>query len=89
MTTIILSLPKQIVLVILGYPSTRDDKGATAAKVVSTTGFMIVTVWGTFWLKKQLRMAKDLIQAERNEELSDEIRKQVRLATEQLEKLSP
>lgn len=86
MATIIISLPKQIVLVILGFPSTKDDKGAMAAKGIAVTGFIIVTIWGTLWLRGKLRLAKDAIQAERNEVLSDEIRRQVKLATEQLEK---
>lgn len=60
-----------------------------AAKGISATGFIIITIWGTLWLRGKLRLAKDAIQAERNEELSDEIRKQVRLAAEQLEKDIP
>lgn len=83
-----ISLPKQIVLVILGYPSTKDNKGATVAKIIAISGFVIVTIWGTFWLRRQLRIAKDAIQAERNEALAEELRKQVRLAAEQLEKTS-
>lgn len=84
--TIIISLPKQIVLVVLGYPSTQEEKGAIAAKVVAISFFIIVTIWGTVWLRQRLRMAKDAIRAERNEALSEEIRKQVRLAKEQLVK---
>ena len=57
-----------------------------AAKGIAVTGFIIVTIWGTLWLRGKLRLAKDAIQAERNEVLSDEIRRQVKLATEQLEK---
>lgn len=84
MFTIILSLPKQIVFVILGYPSTKDDKGATAAKIVAISGLILVTIWGTIWLRRNLRIAKDAIRAERNESLSREITKQVEaLAAEQ------
>lgn len=77
MITIILSLPKQIVFVILGYPATKDDRGAVAAKVIAVTGLLVVTILGTVWLRRQIRFAKDAIRAERNEELSAEIRKQV------------
>lgn len=86
MLSLILSLPKQIVFVILGYPANKDDKAAIAAKAIAISGLVIVTIWGTLWLRRQLRSAKDAIGAERDEKLSAEIRKQVK-AVEKMEKV--
>lgn len=43
MTTVILSLPKQIVFVALGSPSTQNAKGAKAGKIVAIAVVVVIT----------------------------------------------
>lgn len=43
MTTVILTLPKQIVFVILGSPSTQNSKGAKAGKIVAIAVVVVIT----------------------------------------------
>lgn len=77
MTTVVLSLPKQIIFVVLGDPSLKDNKGATVAKVVAIIILILITIWGSMWVKRRLQVAKREIQAERDEALMDKTRNYV------------
>lgn len=66
MTTVILSLPKSMVFVALGTPSSENSKGAKYAKVVAIGIVVIVTVFASIWIRKKMAIAIKQIEAERS-----------------------
>lgn len=67
MLTVVLSLPKQIVFVILGDPDYKDVKAVSIAKAIAVVLLIIITIWGTRWVRQRLRVAKRDIRAERDQ----------------------
>jgi len=75
MVTVVLSLPKQILVAFLGYQGAEHNKTMIALKVLAIVFLVLVTIWGTWWLKGELRIAKDAIRAERDNAVMAEVKK--------------
>ncbi|KAK9900402.1 hypothetical protein P389DRAFT_11847 [Cystobasidium minutum MCA 4210] len=70
MLTVVLSLPKQIIFVVLGDPSAKGKTGAKIGKVVAVGVLVIVTLLGTRWISRRIAIAKKEIEAERNADVA-------------------
>jgi len=70
MVSVILSLPKQIIFVVLGDPSSRGKTGARIGKVIAVAILVLITLYGTWWIRKRLLIATKEIEAERNAEVA-------------------
>jgi len=66
MATVILSLPKSMVFVALGSPSSEHSKGAKWGKVVAIGIVVLITVFASWWIRKKMVVATREIEAERN-----------------------
>lgn len=76
MISVILSLPKQIIFVVLGDPSSKGKTGAKIGKVIAVAVLVIVTLFGTRWIRKRLAIATKEIEAERNADVASKQRQQ-------------
>ncbi|KAN0094098.1 hypothetical protein V8E51_017282 [Hyaloscypha variabilis] len=65
MTTVILSLPKSMVFVALGTPSSEGSKGTKYAKVVAIGVVVAITIFASVWIRKKMNIAIKQIEAER------------------------
>lgn len=72
MSTVVLSLPKTMVFVALGTPSSESSKGAKIGKVIAIGIVVAITVWASIWIRKQMAMATKEIEAERALSQGDE-----------------
>lgn len=76
MVSVILSLPKQIIFVVLGDPSSKGKTGAKIGKVIAVAVLVLVTLYGTRWIRKRLVIATREIEAERNADVAAKQRQQ-------------
>lgn len=74
MVTVLISLPKQIIFVILGSPSNQSSQGAKWAKVIAIGVLVIITIAASYWMRKKLAAATAEIEAERGVSRDDEDR---------------
>ncbi|CAN8105041.1 unnamed protein product [Discula destructiva] len=65
MATVILSLPKVIVFVALGTPSSEHSKGARVGKVIAIGVLVVITLFATRWIRQKMAVATQEIGAER------------------------
>ncbi|CZR67892.1 uncharacterized protein PAC_17791 [Phialocephala subalpina] len=65
MATVILSLPKSMVFVALGSPSSKNSKAAKYGKVLAIAVVVIITVFASVWIRKKMAIATREIMAER------------------------
>ncbi|KAJ4388105.1 hypothetical protein N0V93_008710 [Gnomoniopsis smithogilvyi] len=65
MATVIASLPKVIVFVALGTPSSEHSKGARAAKIVAIGIVVVITLFATRWIRQKMAIVTKEIEAER------------------------
>lgn len=70
MVSVILSLPKQIIFVVLGDPSNKGETGAKIGKVIAVGVLVIVTLYGTRWIRGRLAIATREIKAEREADIA-------------------
>lgn len=76
MVSVILSLPKQIIFVVLGDPTSKGKTGAKIGKVIAVAVLVIVTLYGTRWIRKRLLIATKEIEEERNADVLNKQRQQ-------------
>jgi type VI protein secretion system component VasK len=65
MITVILSLPKTLVFVVLGSPGNDKSKAAKWGKVVAIGVVVIITIFASWWIRKKMTVAIKEIEAER------------------------
>jgi len=65
MSTVVLSLPKTIVFVALGTPSSETSTGAKYAKVIAVIVLVAVTLFASRWIRGRMKIAIKEIEAER------------------------
>ncbi|KAF8847179.1 hypothetical protein BDZ45DRAFT_666092 [Acephala macrosclerotiorum] len=65
MTTVVLSLPKSMVFVALGSPSSKNSKAAKYGKVLAIAVVVIITIFASIWIRKKMAIATREIMAER------------------------
>jgi hypothetical protein len=65
MTTVILSLPKSLVFVALGAPSSEGSKGTKVGKVIAIGVVVAITIFASWWIRKKMAIATKEIEAER------------------------
>ncbi|TVY54726.1 Golgi apparatus membrane protein TVP38 [Lachnellula cervina] len=65
MATVILSLPKSMVFVALGSPSSEGSKAAKWGKVVAIGVVVLISVFASWWIRKKMIVATREIKAER------------------------
>ncbi|KAJ4421126.1 hypothetical protein N0V82_003890 [Gnomoniopsis sp. IMI 355080] len=65
MATVIASLPKVIVFVALGTPTSEHSKGAKAGKVVAIGVVVVITLFATRWIRRKMAIVTKEIEAER------------------------
>lgn len=70
MLTVVLSLPKQIIFVVLGDPSSKGKTGAKIGKVIAVGVLVLITLFGTRWIYRRIAIAKKEIEAERNADIA-------------------
>ncbi|KAI9047206.1 hypothetical protein LZ554_008660 [Drepanopeziza brunnea f. sp. 'monogermtubi'] len=70
MATVILSLPKSMVFVALGSPSSQNSKAAKYGKVAAIAIVVIITILASMWIRKKMTVATRNIMAERGIALS-------------------
>ncbi|KAE8444554.1 hypothetical protein EG329_014478 [Mollisiaceae sp. DMI_Dod_QoI] len=66
MVTVLLSLPKSMVFVALGAPTSKNSKAAKYGKVIAVAVVVAVTVFASIWIRKKMSIATKQIEAERN-----------------------
>lgn len=71
MSTVILSLPKSIVFVALGAPSSENSKGAKVGKVIAIGVLVVVTIFASRWIRQKMAVATREIEAERAAGMGD------------------
>jgi len=72
MVTVILSLPKAMVFVALGTPSSEHSKGGKWAKIIAIAIVVLVTIFASIYIRKKMNIAIKEIEAERNMSQGDE-----------------
>lgn len=72
MTTVILSLPKSLVFVALGSPSSQNSKAAKWGKAAAIFVVVVITLIASVWIRKQMKVATQQIEAERGITHEDE-----------------
>ncbi|KAL2062177.1 hypothetical protein VTL71DRAFT_6443 [Oculimacula yallundae] len=65
MITVILSLPKSVVFVALGSPSSKGSKAAKWGKVAAIAVVVVITIFASMWIRKKMNVATRIILAER------------------------
>lgn len=65
MVTVVLSLPKSMVFVALGSPSSKNSKAAKYGKVVAIAVVVIITLFASIWIRKRMVVATREVMAER------------------------
>ncbi|KAJ5050811.1 uncharacterized protein L3040_002680 [Drepanopeziza brunnea f. sp. 'multigermtubi'] len=65
MATVILSLPKSMVFVALGSPSSKNSKTAKYGKVAAIVIVVIITIFASMWIRKKMTVATRKIMVER------------------------
>ncbi|KAG4431910.1 hypothetical protein IFR05_012609 [Cadophora sp. M221] len=65
MATVVLSLPKSMVFVALGSPSSKNSKAAKWGKVAAIAVVVIITIFASMWIRKKMVVATAAIMAER------------------------
>ncbi|KAH9214077.1 hypothetical protein DL95DRAFT_390027 [Leptodontidium sp. 2 PMI_412] len=65
MATVVLSLPKSMVFVALGSPSSKNSKAAKWGKVAAIAVVVIITIFASMWIRKKMAVATRTIMAER------------------------
>jgi len=65
MITVIISLPKSIVFVVLGTGTGSSTKGAKVGKVVAIGVLVLVTIFASRWIRTRMKVATEAIEAER------------------------
>lgn len=65
MTTVFLSLPKSVVFVALGTPSSEGTKATKYGKVVAIVVVVAITIFASIWIRKKMVIAIKAIEAER------------------------
>ncbi|CZS91704.1 uncharacterized protein RAG0_02220 [Rhynchosporium agropyri] len=65
MITVVLSLPKSLVFVALGSPSSKDSQTAKWGKVAAIAVVVIITIFASLWIRKKMIVATRTIMAER------------------------
>lgn len=76
MISVVLSLPKQIIFVVLGDPSSKGKTGAKIGKVIAVGVLVLITLYGTRWIYQRIVIAKREIEAERNADILAKERQQ-------------
>lgn len=72
MVTVILSLPKSMVFVALGSPSSKNSKAAKYGKVVAIAVVVIITVFASIWIRKKMAIATRQVEQDRGISHGDE-----------------
>jgi len=65
MATVVLSLPKSMVFVALGSPSSEGSSAAKWGKVVAIGVVVLISVFASWWIRKKMIVATREIKAER------------------------
>ncbi|KAH7390081.1 hypothetical protein BKA64DRAFT_725269 [Cadophora sp. MPI-SDFR-AT-0126] len=65
MATVVLSLPKSMVFVALGSPSSKNSKAAKWGKVAAIAIVVVITIFASMWIRKKMAVATRTIMAER------------------------
>ncbi|MAD87108.1 MAG: hypothetical protein CL912_29465 [Deltaproteobacteria bacterium] len=57
MATVVLSLPKSMVFVALGSPSSKNSKAAKWGKVAAIAIVVIITIFASMWIRRKMAVA--------------------------------